>query len=262
MPPGFWRAVLEPVRRDHPTAWFVGELIHGDYAATVRDGDLDSATQYELWKAIWSALNDRNLFELSWALRRHEELRQAFDPQTFVGNHDTTRIASRLVDERHLEHALTILFTVPGVPSVYAGDEQAFRGVKEDRAGGDDAIRPPFPATPPDLAPYGWPVYRQHQRLIGLRRRHPWLRNAEVTVEHLTNETMTYWCSAGDQALLVALNLADTPTTVPFPAGTGRVEAGTATIGDGTVELPPHGTAVLTAAGARPLPLSGTSSRS
>ena len=35
-----------------------------------------------------------------------------------------------------------------GTPAVYAGDEHAFRGVKEDRAGGDDAVRPPFPASP------------------------------------------------------------------------------------------------------------------
>ena len=58
VPPAFWRAVLGRVRRAHPRAWFVAEMIHGDYAAMVRDGGLDSVTQYELWKAIWSSLND------------------------------------------------------------------------------------------------------------------------------------------------------------------------------------------------------------
>ena len=76
-------------------------------------------------------------------------------PLTFVGNHDVTRIASAIDDERHLPHALVVLFTVAGTPSVYYGDEQAFRGVKEDRAGGDDAIRPQFPAEPADLSPLG-----------------------------------------------------------------------------------------------------------
>ena len=41
------------------------------------------------------------------------------------------------------------------MPSIYYGDEQAFRGVKQDREGGDDAIRPAFPADPADLAAPG-----------------------------------------------------------------------------------------------------------
>ena len=32
------------------------------------DSGLDSITQYELWKAIWSSLNDPNFYELAWAL--------------------------------------------------------------------------------------------------------------------------------------------------------------------------------------------------
>jgi glycosidase len=109
-----------------------------------------------------------------------------------------TRLASRLADERHLGHALAVLFTVGGVPSVYYGDEQAFRGVKEDRVGGDDEIRPAFPARPDDLAPYGLPTYRLHQRLIALRRRHPWLVRARTTSEHLTNLTVALTSTAGN----------------------------------------------------------------
>ena len=64
-----------------------------------------------------------------------------FVPLTFVGNHDVTRIASAIHDERHLPHALVTLFTVAGTPSVYYGDEQAFRGTKQERVRGDDATR-------------------------------------------------------------------------------------------------------------------------
>jgi hypothetical protein len=138
---------LPTVRTRHPDAYVFGEVIHGDYAGFVRDTGVDSVTQYELWKAIWSALNDRNLFELAWALERHNAMLDSFVPQTFIGNHDVTRIASQLLDERHLAHALVILMTCGGLPSIYAGDEQGFRGVKEHRAGGDGAIRPAFPAS-------------------------------------------------------------------------------------------------------------------
>ncbi|MBB3287201.1 MULTISPECIES: alpha-amylase family glycosyl hydrolase [unclassified Rhizobium] len=39
-------------------------------------------------------------------------------PFTFVGNHDVTRLASRLTDERHLAHALALLLTIGGTPTI------------------------------------------------------------------------------------------------------------------------------------------------
>src|SRR4051794_1006846 len=119
--PAFWKAVTSRVRQVHPDAWIVGEVIHGDYAAIVADGGLDSVTEYELWKSIWGSLNDRNFFELSWTLGRHDGLVDSFVPLTFVGNHDVTRLPSKLDDVRHLPHALAVLFTVSGTPSIYAG---------------------------------------------------------------------------------------------------------------------------------------------
>ena len=207
VPPRFWARVLPRVRERHPDAYVFAEMIHGDYAGFVRESGVDSVTQYELWKATWSSLNDRNFFELAWALDRHNGFLDAFAPQTFVGNHDVTRLASRLTDPRAIEHALAVLFACGGTPSVYAGDEQAFRGVKENRFGGDDAVRPAFPDRPEALSPAGLPVFRRHQELIGMRRRHPWLHRAKTRVAHLANETLAFESSAGDQRLMVALNL-------------------------------------------------------
>ena len=136
-------------------------------------------------------------------------------PQTFVGNHDVTRLASQLTDERHFGHALAVLLTVGGIPSIYYGDEQAFRGIKEQRAGGDDEIRPAFPASPAELSPDGWPVYRLHQRLIGFRRRHPWLVRARTSVQHLTNEAIAFRAAADDAGILVLLNAGDTSFRFP-----------------------------------------------
>jgi cyclomaltodextrinase len=172
VPDRFWAQVLPRVRQAHPDAWFVGEVIHGDYSARVRASDFNSITQYELWKAIWSGLNDSNFHELDWALVRHNEFLDDFVPMTFVGNHDVTRIASQLDNTRHLEHALVILLTTGGTPSVYAGDESGYRGVKEERFGGDDAVRPEFTAPLIGVDEHGHDVYRLHQYLIGLRRRH------------------------------------------------------------------------------------------
>ena len=207
VPPRFWAKVLPRVRAKHPDAYLFGEVIHGDFAGFVKASGLDAVTQYELWKAIWSALNDRNFFELAWALDRQNAFLDAFTPQTFVGNHDVTRLASRLADPRMFDHALAILFACGGTPSVYAGDEQGFMGVKENRLGGDDAVRPAFPDRPEALPPVGLPIYRRHQELIGMRRRHPWLHRAKTRVVHLANEAFAFEAFDGDRRLLVALNL-------------------------------------------------------
>jgi cyclomaltodextrinase / maltogenic alpha-amylase / neopullulanase len=250
VPPSFWSRALSRVREAHPDAWFVGEVLHGDYAAYALASGLDSVTQYELWKAIWSSLNDRNFFELAWALDRHNQVLDSVAPQTFVGNHDVTRLASQLTDDRHIGHALAVLFTVGGVPSVYYGDEQAFRGSKENRAGGDDEIRPAFPTSPAELPPGGWPTYQLHQRLIGLRRRHPWLVRARTTVKHLTNEAVAFRAVADgaeksaetSAEIMVLLNVSDSEFRFPVDVGGLQVSeaADLGTRSDDPVLVPGH----------------------
>ena len=248
-PRSFWKHVLPRVRQSHPDAYFFGEVIHGDYAGFVQNSGVDAVTQYELWKAIWSSMNDGNFFELAWALDRHNGFLDHFVPFTFVGNHDVTRIASRLNDIRHLPHVLTLLFLLGGTPCVYSGDEQGFRGIKEDRAGGDDAVRPAFPDNPDSLASDGWTIYRLHQDLIGLRRRNPWLVRARSEALHLDNRQMVIRVSAEGNRLVIALNLGDDEARLP--AG----DANSVLMGSGgildrngssaTVDLESHGWAVL-----------------
>ena len=209
----FWARVLPVVREDYPDAWFLGEVIHGDYSRFVTDSTVDSVTQYELWKAIWSSIKDKNLFELDWALRRHNEFLKIFTPNTFIGNHDVTRIASTIGSEAAVT-AAAILLSVGGIPSIYYGDEQGFTGVKEQRLGGDDDIRPAFPGQPFQLAEWGRHIFRAHQDLIGFRRRDPLLANSTNTMLSLENRRCAYRASAanGTQHLDIEIDLSATPT--------------------------------------------------
>jgi cyclomaltodextrinase len=247
----FWATVLPRVRSEHPDAMVVGEVLHGDYAAFVTEGTLDTVTQYELWQAIWHATNEVNLFELDWALQRHNEFLAAFVPYTFVGNHDVTRIASQIDDERHHAHALVLLFTLGGMPAVYYGDERGLRAVKEERVGGDDAIRPAYPADPSGLAQLGDPdvasaTFALHQLLIGLRRREPWLVRATSTQLALANATYVYAVADAEHRIVVALNLADDDLVVSADAAAGlSVLAGDAEQRDGGFVVGGHGWVVL-----------------
>lgn len=210
--PHFWARVLPQVRAEFPEALFVGEMIHGDYAAYVAASGLDSVTEYELWKSSWSSIESRNFFELAWTLKRHNDFQQTFCPMTFVGNHDVTRIASR-VGDAGAALALVVLGTVGGMPSLYYGDEQAFRGVKTEGWSGDDEVRPALPASPAELSPAGAWMYALHRQVLGLRRRHPWLVHARTEDVLLENERYAYDAvGPGGERLRVELALGDVPS--------------------------------------------------
>lgn len=209
VPARFWAKVVDRVRGQHPDAVFLGEIIHGDYLELVEEGHLDTVTQYELWKAVWSSIQDVNFWELEHALGRHDEFVARAPMQTFVGNHDVDRITS-VVGADGAALAAVLLFTLPGIPSIYYGDEQAFTGVKGEGFSADDPVRPPLPATPEGLAPLGQWMFELHQALIASRRRHPWLVNARVEVLETQNEAISYRVHSGDQSLTVRLTIEPT----------------------------------------------------
>lgn len=254
--PQFWTRVLPRVRERFPEAYIVGEVIHGDYAGTVTASGMDSLTQYELWKATWSALETANFYELDWTLQRHTELLEQFIPWTFLGNHDTTRIASQLSDERMLPHAVVLLLTLPGLPAIYYGDEQGYRGIKEDRLGGDDQIRPAFPDTPAELSDLGAPMLHLYQELIALRRRLPWLYDAIPSTIHLDNRSYAICLRERGksdeeaQRITVALSIEEEETWVPTEGRRtvlAKSHTGWVTPERDGVKLSPFGWAVLAA---------------
>jgi cyclomaltodextrinase len=241
VPPAFWAAVLPRVRERFPDAWFVGEMIHGDYRDYVRRSGLDSVTQYELWKAVWSSLTERNLWELDWTLGRHRDVVAELLPMTFLGNHDVTRVASQITDPRHVAHAVALLLFLPGVPSIYYGDEYGLHAVKEERSGGDDAIRPEMPAAPDQVQDADADAWSVYQRMISLRRRFSWLTRAVISTAEVSNEHLLVRSAGPDgQALTLVLNLADAPFRLPH--GGAVLEAG-APVRDQSVA--PHTWAVL-----------------
>ena len=210
VPADFWREVLGRVRREFPDALFLGEVIHGDYAEIAEAGTMDSVTQYELWKAIWSSLHDENFWELDHALGRHAAIAGRVLPNTFVGNHDVDRIASKVGQDKAIL-ATALLMTLPGMPSIYYGDEQGFQGLRTQGFEADDAVRPALPATPAELSPLGGWIFTEHQALIGLRRRHPWLRQAHVEVLDKSNETISLRCFAAEHELRIDAWLTPSP---------------------------------------------------
>ncbi len=129
------REQTTPMKEDF---WLMGEVIHGDYARWVNDGMLHSVTNYELHKSLYSGLNDHNFFEIAHNVRRLEAIGRKL--YTFLDNHDENRIASKLKKKAHLPLAYLLLYTLPGIPSVYYGGEWGVEGMRTSNS--DTELRP------------------------------------------------------------------------------------------------------------------------
>ena len=126
--------------------WLMGEVIHGDYSRYIQDGQnmLHSVTNYELHKGLYSGHNDHNYFEIAHTIRREFDenggIYRGMKLYSFVDNHDVDRIISKLRNKDHIYPVYTLLYTLPGIPSIYYGSEWGIEGQKQ--GGNDDPLRP------------------------------------------------------------------------------------------------------------------------
>ncbi|MFZ3070278.1 MAG: alpha-amylase family glycosyl hydrolase, partial [Anaerolineaceae bacterium] len=160
-----------------PDLWLMGEVIHGDYRRWANPLMLHSTTNYELYKGLYSAHNDHNYFELAYSLNREfgpGGLYRDLNLYNFVDNHDVSRIASQLKDLTDLYPLHILLFTVPGIPSLYYGSEFGLPGAKTQN---DWLLRPYFD-LPVLLNTSPQPELRRWiARLAALRTETPALQN-------------------------------------------------------------------------------------
>ena len=127
-----------------PDFWLMGEVIHGDYNRWVNEGTLHSVTNYHLHKALYSGHNDHNFFEIAHTVKRLYEMGgnrpEGLKLYNFVDNHDVERIYTKLTNKAHFAPVHILLYTLPGVPSIYYGSEFGIEGKKERHS--DASLRP------------------------------------------------------------------------------------------------------------------------
>ncbi|MBC7961261.1 MAG: alpha-amylase, partial [Vallitaleaceae bacterium] len=111
----------------------IGEVVGGDYVGLAKSGEFDALTNYECYKGLYSSLNDRNYFEIAYALNRQfgeQGIMKDIGLYNFVDNHDVNRVASNLLKESHLYPLYLLLYTMPGIPSVYYLSEYGQKGLR------------------------------------------------------------------------------------------------------------------------------------
>ena len=135
----FMRALHRTAEEVKPDFWLMGEVIHGDYSRWVNGETLHSVTNYALHKALYSGHNDHNYFEIAHTVKYLQNMGN-LDLYNFVDNHDVERIYTKLSNKAHFNPVHVLLYTLPGVPSIYYGSEFGIEGRKERSS--DDSLRP------------------------------------------------------------------------------------------------------------------------
>ncbi len=192
--------------------WLMGEVIHGDYTRWANGQLLNSVTNYHLHKALYSAHNDHNYFEIAHTVQRQMDmgLSNGIKLYSFVDNHDVERIASKLNNRAHFLPVHVLLYTLPGVPSIYYGSEFGVEGKKQ--RGSDASLRPCLDLR--RLTAESCPQLELITALGRVYRREPALWDGDYRQLQLT--TTSYAFARGN--LIVTVNNSDAAAAFDLPA--------------------------------------------
>jgi cyclomaltodextrinase / maltogenic alpha-amylase / neopullulanase len=210
--PDFRRALAAFCKGIRPDFWLVGEVVHGDYRDWAFPGGLDSVTNYEAYKGLYSSLVDANYFEIAYALNRQsgpEGIYRDLALYNFADNHDVDRVASRLTTPAQIYPLYALLFAMPGTPSLYYGSEWGIAGRRT--ATSDAALRPALDlATAIALAPQP-NLPAAIARLARQRRELSALRHGDYRPLHVSHQQLAFARATPAQTVIVALNAAPAP---------------------------------------------------
>lgn len=198
--------------------WIYGEIIHGDYNRWANKDTLDSVTNYECYKGIFSSHNDHNYFEIAHSLNRqfaNGGIYQNIYTYNFVDNHDVNRIASSLKDKKQLNNVYTMLYTIPGVPSIYYGSEFAVEGTRTRES--DYELRPCLDLNNIENANYD--LFNHICKLGKIRHSLEALKYGKFENVNIMNEKLIYKRFTDNQTVFVAFNLTDHEEKIGFDTG-------------------------------------------
>ena len=212
----FMKALRRTANEVKPDFWLMGEVIHGDYSRWVNGETLHSVTNYTLHKALYSGHNDHNYFEIAHTVRRLQNM-GTLKLYNFVDNHDVERIYTKLTNKAHFAPVHVLLYTLPGVPSIYYGSEFGIEGRKE--YGSDDSLRPALNIEDYKDSVKTNPCTALIAALGKVRQAVPALSYGSYDELMLTNRQFAYARDLDGTRVIVSVNNADAPAGMHLAAG-------------------------------------------
>lgn len=197
--------------------WLMGEIIHGDYRVWANEEMLDSVTNYECWKGIYSSHNDKNYFEIAYSLKRQfgkGGLYENLCLYNFLDNHDVNRIGSLLTKKENIQNAYTLLYLMPGIPSIYYGSEWGIEGEKGQGMDADLPLRPKLDLE--EMENKNPELIKHLKKLAEIRTDSEAVKYGEYEEIVVRNEQFVFARAVEEEQKIVALNLVDHSEVLKF----------------------------------------------
>lgn len=232
------RQVANEVKADF---WLMGEVIHGNYSRWANDGTLHSVTNYMLHKALYSAHNDHNYFEVAHTIKYvNDMVSNSLNLYTFVDNHDVERIYTKLQNKAHFVPVHIMLYTLPGIPSIYYGSEFGIEGRKE--SGCDDSLRPMLNYDDYKDAVKTNSCTRLIAALGKIRHNTPALSYGNYRELELKTTHFAYERTFDAKSVIITVNNADNDVTMNLPCTNAKEYIGAlsgekVTVEDGRIQV-------------------------
>ena len=222
----FMKQLRRTAEEVKPDFWLMGEVIHGDYSRWVNGSTLHSVTNYALHKALYSGHNDHNYFEIAHTVKYLQNMGD-LDLYNFVDNHDVERIYTKLSNKAHFAPVHVLLYTLPGVPSIYYGSEFGIEGRKERTS--DDSLRPALDLKDYADATEKNPCTALVAALGKIRQNTPALSYGSYAELMLTNRQYAFARDLDGVRVIVTVNNDDNAASMSLAAGNAAEYIGTLT---------------------------------
>jgi cyclomaltodextrinase len=195
--------------------WIMGEIIHGDHRKWLDNNILDSTTNYECYKGIYSSHNDYNYFEISHSLNRlfaKDGIYKNHYLYNFVDNHDVDRIASTVKNQAHLYLIYILLFTIYGVPSIYYGSEIGIKGSKINN--NDSQLRPKINFSDFKEMIKSNDLLKHIKNLSNIRVNNETLKYGSFEILFTSNKQLAFSRYDNNNYYIILLNMDDNTSTI------------------------------------------------
>ena len=231
------RAIRRVVAQENPDAYLVGEHFHDFLADLPGDGWQGIMNYAGFTKPLWTWLTDGGLPLDNWmgipwpgwprlpgwsVAQTMQEFsavgwQHLSSSMTIVSSHDSPRLRTVTGDRRLAEVAVAAMFTYPGLPMIWSGDEIGLEGISGE--GG----RRPFPWHRPDA--WDSATLRAYRQLAQLRHDHPVLRSGSLRWLYADADRLVYLRESGTENVLVYLSRAS-GSTISLPSAALGLQSG------------------------------------
>lgn len=212
---GFIRSLKKYTSKIKPDFVLLGEVVHGDYKKRANEKMLDSITNYQSYHELYRSFNSNNLWEIAGKLNYkfgENGIYKNLNLYNFADNHDVNRIGSTLYNPDHIYPLYSLLFMMPGTPSIYYGSEFGIKGKRTRYS--DSPLRPHLELKK---------LYKKNSSIVEAIQKFSFIRNNSTAIQYgsykelyVNNHLLAFARFTQNEYYIIIINSSESTEYVEF----------------------------------------------